>query len=263
MSKSKIARVAGFTVAAGATATLVGFAATGTGAYFSDAKSGTANISTGSVEVHTDNISGLDFTNLLPGDYKTQQIHYASNGTGPEDIYLAFDQAGDAPLNALNNASATDPLGRYGHLKVTGNAGNFQSNNLSTNTAAGTPGKTVAGDCNIDPNTGLGGSDALATRDSTTPSDGYYNDGVGEGTGHATSTIPFCPAPQYILLAKGLQPSDGTQTASIEFGYTQIMDDNSHQNGLSGETKAVPFRIVAEQAGVSPYDTNTTNGHGH
>lgn len=260
MSKTKIARVAGFTLAAGATATLVGFAATGTGAYFSDAKNGTASISTGSVEVHTGNISGLDFTNLLPGVYKTQQIQYASNGTGPEDIYLAFDQSGDAPLNAISNGGPHgDPLGRYGHLAVTSDAGTFQSNNLHTDAAAGTPGSVVHNspdqDCNINSN-GLGGSDALAVRsNAATPASGYYDDGP---MGNGTATDPaYCPAPQYILLAKGLLPSDGTQTASIEFGYTKLLESHLAQNS---PVSSIPFRVVAEQAGVSPYDANTNNG---
>jgi hypothetical protein len=52
MRKSRAVRVAGFVGALGASAALVGFAATGTGAYFSDSHTGAINASTGSVKVN-------------------------------------------------------------------------------------------------------------------------------------------------------------------------------------------------------------------
>jgi hypothetical protein len=252
MSKSRIARAAGFTVAAGATATLVGFAATGTGAYFSAAANGNTSVSTGSVSLATGDISNLDFTNLLPGNFKTNQISYRATGTGPEDIYLAFDDPnGDAPLNALNSPpngpNAPSPLGRYGHLEVDGSQGNFQSYNLATNPSASAPGGTVAGDCNINADTGLGGSSDQAER----------SPAANPGTG-SLSQVNYCPAPQYILLSKNLQAGDGLQSANITFGFTKVLDNNLQQ--LS-DTSHIPFRIVAEQAGVLPSNPDTTNGH--
>jgi hypothetical protein len=247
MRTSKIARVAGFTVAAGATATLVGFAATGTGAYFSAAANGNMKVNTGDVKVATSDISSLDFTNLLPGNFKTQQVSYRATGTGPEDIYLAFDDpSGDAALNA-KAAPGANPLGRYGHLEVDGSQGNFQSYNLTTDPAAGGPGQVVHGspdqDCNINPDTGLGGSDQQAAN--TNNSD-------------PASYVPYCPAPQYILLSKGLQSGDGYQTANLTFGFTKLLKSMAAQDS---ETSQIPFRIVAEQAGVLPSDPNTTNGN--
>jgi hypothetical protein len=247
MRKSKLARVAGFTAAAGATATLVGFAATSTGAYFSDAKNGNTNVSTGTVKVATGDINHLDFTDLLPGNFKTQQISYTATGTGPEDIYLAFDDpTGDGALND-KPAPGANPLGRYGHLEVDGSQGNFQSYNLTTDPAAPGVGQVVHGspdqDCNVNPDTGLGGSDQQATTTNNSDPGSYVN---------------YCPAPQYILLSKNLQAGDGAQSASITFGFTKVLKGNAAQNS---PVSHIPFRIVAEQAGVLPTDPNTTNGN--
>ncbi|XAS77192.1 hypothetical protein V3G39_03875 [Dermatophilaceae bacterium Sec6.4] len=250
MNKSKALRVGGFTVAVAATASLVGFTAHGTGAYFSAATSGNMAASTGHVTV-TSSPSTLDFTNSLPGDFKTQQVTYKVNGDGPEDVYIAFDDpnGGDYALNGYSSDPAT--LGRYGHLQVTGPVGTFQSYNLSTDASQKTNGGgrgTVSGDrtadCNIDPTTGLGGSTDQSTR------------AAGPGTG-APSYVNSCPAPQYILLSKGLNASDPAQSAAVTFGYTKILDSQASQGSTTAQ---IPFRIVAEQAGVSPYDANTTNG---
>lgn len=257
MNKSKALRIGGFTLAVGLTASLVGFAAHGTGAYFSAAKDGNMNVSTGNVKVETTTTS-LDFTNLLPNDFKTQKINFEADGTGPEDIYLAFDNVsnptnGDGALNAYANQpdGGPNPLGRYGHLEVTGPQGTFDSYNLSTDPAAPHPGYTVHNsgpkgtnqDCYTSATTGLGGSSQQAADTNNADPNSY---------------VPFCPAPQYILLAKGVTSANGYLTGSITFGFTKILKGNAAQNS---PTTAIPFRIVAEQAGVSPYDVNTTNGN--
>jgi hypothetical protein len=238
MRKGKLARVAGFTVAAGATASLVGFAATGTGAYFSDAKDGNLAATTGDVQVATDT-TALSFDNLFPGQFKSQSIDYTATGTGPEDIYLAFDDpnGGDAALNAPADAGPS-PLGRYGHLAVASNAGTFSSYNLS---APRKDGKNGTATCNTDANGhGGGGSEATSTTD-------YTNPGA------------YCPVPEYILLDSGITSANGQKTATITFGYTRLLE-NGANNAYEGSTANIPFRIVAEQAGVSPTDPNTTNG---
>lgn len=249
----KALRIGGFVVAVGATASLVGFATQGTGAYFSAATNGNIAATLGHVTV-TSGPSTLDFTNSLPGAYKTQQVTYSVNGDGPEDVYLAFDvYPGDYTVNGFKadvGPNGENALGRYGHLKVTGPSGTFQSNNLSTDssqTVRGTVSGDPTADCSINATTGLGGSSAVATRaaDPTSP---------GKGT---VSYLNSCPAPQYILLNKGMTAADAAQHVSIEFGWTQIMDNNAQQ----GTGVNVPFRIVAEQAGVLPTDPNTTNGN--
>ena len=58
MRKSRAVRVAGFVGALGASAALVGFAASSTGAYFTDSHTGAVNASTGSVKVNVSPASG-------------------------------------------------------------------------------------------------------------------------------------------------------------------------------------------------------------
>lgn len=251
MNKSKALRVGGFTIAVAATASLVGFTAHGTGAYFSAASDGNIAASTGHVKVSS-SPSTLDFTNSLPGDFKTQQVTYKAIGTGPEDVYIAFDDpaGGDYALNGYSSDPAT--LGRYGHLQVTGPAGTFQSYNLSTDASQKANGGgrgTVSGDptadCYFNPVTGIGGSADMASI-VTDPSAPNYN---------KPSYVNSCPAPQYILLSKGLNATDPAQSAAVTFGYTKVL-----RSGMDSPVAQIPFRIVAEQAGVSPYDANTTNG---
>ena len=111
----------------------------------------------------------------------------------------------------------------------------------------------MSGDCTVYAN-GLGGSTATATTTTPANSSGYYGDGRAN---QALSDVPYCPAPQYILLASNLVAGNGPQNAAIEFGYTQVLESGQ------GSSASIPFRIVAEQAGVSPYDPNTTNTAAH
>ena len=83
MRKSRAVRVAGFVGALGASAALVGFAASGTGAYFTDSHNGQINTSTGDVKASITPSNGvLTFASLLPGEYKNQTISYQALGTG-------------------------------------------------------------------------------------------------------------------------------------------------------------------------------------
>jgi hypothetical protein len=260
MNKSKALRLGGFTLAVGLTASLVGFAAHGTGAYFSAATTGTITGTAGHVNV-TSGPSSLNFANTLPGVFTSQPVTYSVNGDGPEDVYLAFDTyPGDYAVNGFKSdtgPNGENALGRYGHLKISGPSGSFESNNLSTDvsqdpSAGGSGGRgTVNGDptadCTINATTGLGGSSDMATRTADPANPGHGD----------ISYLNSCPAPQYILLNKNLTHTAGTQTVNISFGLTQINDNNAGQ-GLA--LPNVPFRIVAEQAGVLPTDPNTTNG---
>jgi hypothetical protein len=134
MRKSKIARIAGFTVALGATASLVGFAASGTGAYFSDSSPGTITGSVGSILVSVSggngsNSTDFHFDRLLPGTPQTETITYTNTGNSVEDVFLTFPNA--TALSALND------LGTFGSVQVGDAGGNtvFDSSNLNDNSS--------------------------------------------------------------------------------------------------------------------------------
>jgi hypothetical protein len=130
MIKSKALRVGGFVVAVGLTASLVGFAAQGTGAYFSDTSPGTVSGTVGSIHVVTQGGTGassniFSFDRLLPGAPQTVTISYTNTGNSAEDVYLTFPNA--TALSALNS------LGTYGNVQVNNAGGQdvFDSQNLN------------------------------------------------------------------------------------------------------------------------------------
>jgi hypothetical protein len=231
MLKKTLVKTGGFAAAAAATAALVGFAAHGTGAYFTDSKSGNVNIATGHVTVNTTDISGLDFSGLLPGDYKTVNFQYNVNtGTAPEDVYLELDNV-PAFQDAPGAPTSPTPLGRYGHLAVSGPDGSFSSFNLAADVNHGT-----------------------ATADPTDCVVDDYGRG-GNQTTEATSTTDFhngfCPAPKFILLSYGMDPSATNATASITFGFTGLL------TGPQGQAvPSIPFKVVAVQHGILPGNPN-------
>ena len=137
-------------------------AATGTGAYFSDSRSGGVTGSTGSIKVVTAGGGGTDnlnftFNDMLPGERQTATATYLNTGKNKQDVWLVFPNA-DA-LHALND------LGRFGEAHVSSNGtevlASTNLNDNSTSCPAGTadcnplPSKIKLGD-NVAP--GLGGS---------------------------------------------------------------------------------------------------------
>ena len=229
MRKSRAVRVAGFVGAVGASAALVGFAASGTGAYFSDAHSGAINASTGSVRLITNPSDGqLNFTNLLPGQYQTQQIQYQATGTGNEDVWLVFPTGSPNPSEAFTGKpddAGPGPLGRFGHFAVDSSSGTSPSYNLATRETPGHTGPSCPTDAN-----GHGGSDPqAATR---------------------TTIVDFCAPPNAILL-NNLAPGQA-DAATITFGFTPLLE-----HGQGGPlTTITPYQIVATQHGVRPDDPN-------
>lgn len=234
MNKRTLAKLGGFGIAAATTAALVGFAANGTGAYFTASSDGHANVSTGSVNVNTAGINGIDFTGLLPGSYKTQPITYNISGsTANEDVYLELPN--DPALTAASTPGP-DPLGRYGQLAVSGPAGVFSSYNLAA-----------------DPGDATGETDA-STASCKVDAYGRSADGVGQTTAaanHGDYSLPYCQAPQFILLSYNMAPTDPTATANITFGYTGLLMGPQNQS-----VSTMPIRVVAVQHGVSPTDVN-------
>jgi hypothetical protein len=165
MRKSKLARIAGFTVALGATASLAGFAATGTGAYFSDSSPGTITGSVGSILVSVSGGNGssstdFHFDRLLPGTPQTATVTFTNTGNSPEDVYLTFPNL--TALSSLNN------LGTFGSVQVTQADGTtiFSSSNLNDNSTSCGPFGPTGGLCwplpsqlKVDSNLAPGNSD--------------------------------------------------------------------------------------------------------
>lgn len=226
--KSKYVRLAGFVLAAGVTASLVGFAASSTGAYFTDSKSGTVNASTGGVHVNTSSLT-LNFAGLLPGDFKTNTVSYTAAGSAAEDIWLVLPAGGADAFNGRAGTPAGDTaLGRYGHFAVNGPAGSFTSWNLATERTGSPSGSTCAVTGN-----GFGGSDTPAV-------------GVAD-------LIPYCPVPSAILLSSNLTYGQ-SESADVTFGFTKLL--RTGQDQVLAPVAA--FKLVATQHGILPNDPNST-----
>ena len=232
MRKSKAVRVAGFVGALGASAALVGFAATGTGAYFSESHTGTIQASNGSVKLTVSPSNGiLTYSNLLPGVDQKQTVGWQATGTGAQDIWLVFpttSKDGSNPSEALTGQpedAAKGGLGRYGHFAVNAPAGSFNSYNLSNRRTSDPNGAF----CPINVN-GLGGSAAQAAD---------KND----------YSLPYCAPKNAILLQSGLTYGQ-TGSADLIFGLTKLATDQTPSN------LNISYKIVATQAGVRPDDPN-------
>jgi hypothetical protein len=231
MQKAKAVRIAGFFGALCASAALVGVAATGTGAYFTDSHSGAINAGTGHIKVTVSpGDLQLNFDNLLPGEYKTNRVDYAAHPSdGAEDIWLVFPSDGTADAFIHTPQSGATPLGRYGHFGVTSSGGaSFVSSNLSLDPAGGGTYNTSES-CGIDAN-GEGGSNTTATD----PSD---------------HTVPYCAPMHAILLQQNMHDGDSGH-ADLTFGFTKIL--TAPQDGP--RTQVVQYKIVATQHGVRPDD---------
>jgi len=119
----------------GVLASLASVAVAGTGAYFTDSKTGTITSNSGTVAVA---VSGqnITFGNLLPGVAQTQTVWVQNTGTGSEDIYLVFDNA-NLVWSGLNT------LGQYGKFTIDGKVyDNLNNTYNSSSGVAGTPSAT-------------------------------------------------------------------------------------------------------------------------
>ncbi|MDO8108431.1 hypothetical protein Q6348_14635 [Isoptericola sp. b441] len=224
MSTFTALRLGGFVGTAGLTAALVGFAVSGTGAYFTDSADGTISSSSGHLTLSTTE-TNLSFADLVPGTDKTQDVTYHVDTTGPADVWLVFDPetAGYQGFTGPKDEGALVPdggLGRYGHFAVSvGSDGPlFQSYNLASAPAG------ESGGCPVDAN-GHGGSAQQATSPSDTP--------------------PYCGVPTAIKLSSNLTTGQGA-TVHVTFGLT---GRQTQQNQVEW---TVPYKIVATQAGVRP-----------
>lgn len=120
---------------AGVTVALMGVAAAGTGAYFTDSKSGTITGTMGTIKVTGYDGGGADnldisFTKLLPGESQDRSIRFQNTGENSQDVWVVF-QSSD--LHNLNT------LGSYGEVHVKANgAAVFDSANLNDGYPCGT-----------------------------------------------------------------------------------------------------------------------------
>lgn len=151
MIKSTTLRVAGFVGTLGATAALVGAAAMGTGAYFSDAKSGSISGTMGSIRITAydgggSNATDIAFSNMLPGEGQEKTVRYQNTGHNNQDVWLVFNQADLGDHNARTDAGKVNDFGRYGEIHVKGNGTEiFGSKNLNDDPTSCPPQGT---DCN-------------------------------------------------------------------------------------------------------------------
>lgn len=220
MFKTKAARITGFVGTLGLSATLLGAAASTTGAYFTDSEPGTVAASAGSLTLDRRSDYNLSFDRLIPGEYKSREVVYRTGGDAATDIWLKFP----AGLNYLaftgDKGNAQHPaggLGRYGHFAVADNGGGtlFSSYNL-TNESAGVSG---CADAN-----GHGSG-----RQATSPTD----------------TPPYCGVPQYIKLESNVAPGSELKS-TLTFGVT------GRWKTQGVPVANLPFEVVATQVGVRP-----------
>ncbi len=228
MSKKNIAKVAGFVGTLGAGAALVATAATGTGAWFTDAKDGSLTAVSGSLQLNTGDTT-LDFRGLMPGEDRAKTIGYnvAASG-GKVDVWVKFDTTTLAYSRFSGakgqNGYADGGLGRYGHFKVSdGGSTFFDSYNLAND-----PNGNKSGCADNDKGWG-------SVRPANSPDD---------------TDMGYCGVPGYILVASNL-PSGSSGNVTLTFGLTgkQTVQNDVQVNGL-------PFQIVATQAGKRPDAAN-------
>lgn len=228
VSKKTIAKVAGFVGTLGAGAALVATAATGTGAWFTDAKDGSLSATSGNLTLNTDNTT-INFTGLMPGEDRSQTIGYNVNASsGKVDVWLKFDTTTQAYSlfsgGKGQNGYADGGLGRYGHFKVSSAEGTFfDSYNLAN-----------------DPNGYKSGcADNAKGWGSVRPANGPNDYEQG-----------YCGVPGYILVASNLV-SGATGNFTITFGLTGKQKD---QNQV--QVSSLPYQVVATQAGKRPDAAN-------
>jgi hypothetical protein len=142
MRNTSIARTVGFIGAAGITVALVGAAAAGTGAYFTDSKAGTISGTMGTISVTGYDGGGSDhldmtFTKMLPGQSQDRTIRYQNTGDSNQDVWVVFDQA---DLGTHDGNTGLNSLGSYAEIHIQANGGAvFDSANLSDRYPCGTP----------------------------------------------------------------------------------------------------------------------------
>jgi hypothetical protein len=218
----KHTRIVAFIGTLGASATLIGMAATNTGAYFQDSEGGSLSGKTGHLDIAANNDFNLNFNDLVPGVYQDRVIKYHTDSNTPEDIWLKIpDGVAYAQFSGAKNGQydANGGLGRFGHFAVKNNAGNllFSSYNLAN------------------------------LNDSTS---GCADDN-GHGSGpQATAQDDFppnCGVPHYMLIDQNV-PTGADRQFTITFGVTE----RKSAQYQAQPPQTVPFQVVATQPNIRP-----------
>jgi hypothetical protein len=141
MIRSRGARITGFAVAVGATAALIAFGVSSTGAYFTDSQSGTITGKMGNIRIDANvvnqgNLNAV-FTNMLPGTGQTATVTYKNASTAnPEDVWVVFNPT---DLGTGDGQTGVNSLGSYGEIHVGSNGVEvFASANLNDHYPCGT-----------------------------------------------------------------------------------------------------------------------------
>lgn len=104
-----------------------------TGAYFTATQPGNINSNLGTVVIATSG-TDINFANLMPGEMQTKTVTVRNDGTGNEDIYVAFKNDNGA-------WSWVNQLGMYGKFVIAGKT----FDNLNNNSAYTAANPGVAG----------------------------------------------------------------------------------------------------------------------
>jgi hypothetical protein len=201
MTKNKTARIAAFVGGLGVSAALIGAAATTTGAYFTDSETGSIAGTTGHLSVDKNTDYGLNFNNLVPGEYKTLPVGYHTAGDTNEDIWLKFPAGTPyGQFTGTKGPGTSDPgvdgfhdggMGRFGHFAVANSGG------------------TVFSSCNLQ-----------------NQPDG--TSGCADGDGHGSNRpansetdtdMGYCGVPHFIKLESDV-PSGSDKQFTVTFGVT-------------------------------------------
>ena len=224
MSKSSIIKVGGFIGTLAAGAALVGSAVTGTGAWFTSSQTGELKAGAGHLTLKTTD-TALTFSDLMPGEDKTQDVGFNVDVSGKSDVWLVFDKTAAYGQFTGTKDDALYPaggLGRFGHFKVAVNGGSalFESWNLQL---------APAGETNC------------------TDADGH---GIGTKPTSRDETPGYCGVPAAMKLASNLSSGEA-RTVNLTFGLTGRSDGYQNQSVTD-----VPFKLVATQVGIRPDAAN-------
>lgn len=224
MSKRKLARIAALASTALVGAALIGSVVATTGAFYTDSHgNGSVNTTNGTVSVLINGLPGdaptINFDGLLPGTPMTTNVAVGNTGTGPEDVYIVF--------NNDNGAwSGVNTLGNYGTFTIAGNV----YDNLN-NSTVNLPGAS---------STGVPGVEDMTNLMS------------GSCSAHGKKPINFLP--HYVKVAGGLGVGV-TYTFGVSFGFIDCLTSGQGAVGTPLHFSIVAFQagtdplVVAQGAG--------------